>query len=171
MPVFAFLSANILAITEFVSLIVAGLLAGIAAVIGIGFKDRFFSEQGTDRKQSRGRKTPAESTELEERQKVAHYTKKLRVGEVDDYLFKIHKGDRVTGKISSNGTFSAYFVTESSQRSFYNGYEFNDIEGVEDAFDYEPNFEAPRTGTFYLIIVNDDKKNIKIQVELNVIHV
>jgi hypothetical protein len=56
-PVFVFLAANILAITEFISLIVAGLLAGIAAVIGLGFKERFFGQQVTERKQSRGRKT------------------------------------------------------------------------------------------------------------------
>jgi len=155
-------------IGQFIIVVVGSLIAGIGGVLAWGFKSRL-GDSRQEAKKVKTLKTTAETTRLEE-QEVAHHTKRLRVDEVEEYVFEVHRGDRVAGRISSDGVFSAYFTTESSRRSFYNGYDFSDLEGIEDAFDYSPKFEAPRTGKYYLLIVNEDKKNIRLQVDLRLIH-
>jgi len=78
----------------------------------------------------------------------------------------LKKSDLITGKISSDGFFNVYFLTESSFRSFRNENNFQRLEGSEDVSHFEPNFEAPRKGTYYLALENADKKNIVVEVEL-----
>lgn len=104
--------------------------------------------------------------QVENQPRIIHRkTIKLRVDEYDDIKLSLKKGNKITGKVSSDGFFDIYFLTESSFRSFKNDNNFQ-YDGSEVVSHFEPQFEATRKGIFYVVLQNADKKNIVVEMDL-----
>lgn len=168
-PIIVLLVTNILAITEFVSLIVSGLIAGIGGAFVWGFKDRLKSANVTSHS-AEGKEKPTQKSVTQFEQDIMRHTTKLKVDEVDEYVFHFQKGGHIAGRVSSDGLFGIWLVTEASRRSFYNGNDFNAIDGREDVYRCEVKFKAPRSGTFYLLMSNEDRRSITLDVDLKIFY-
>lgn len=164
-----FLVTDIIRFTDVSSSIAAILVAGIIGSLVWGFKPQKFDEKlNTSEKQELRTNDPAKSNTKIEKQlsKIQHKSVKVRVDEWDEEKLNLKRGTKITGKISSDGFFNVYFLTESSYRSFKNEYNFNYLEGAEEVSHFEPNFEVSRRGDYYFVIQNEGKKDIVVNVEL-----
>lgn len=163
-----FLLTNIIRFTDVSSAIAYILVAGIVGVLIWGFKPRISDKiDHNETKEKPREKEVKTKDEVEDRpKKIQRKTIKVRVEEYDELRLNLRKGDLITGKISSDGFFNVYFLTESSFKSFKNDYNFHDLGGSENVSHFEPEFEAPRKDTFYVVLQNADKKNIVVNVEL-----
>jgi len=163
-----FLVTDIITSTDVSSSIAAILVAGIIGSLVWGFKPQKFDERSSTEKQEfRTNNTDKSNTKIEKQpSKIQHKSVKLRVDEWDERKLNLKRGTKITGKISSEGFFNVYFLTESSYRSFKNEYNFNYLEGAEEVSHFEPNFEVSRRGDYYFVIQNKYKKNIVVNVEL-----
>jgi len=140
------------------------LVAGIIGVLLWGFKHKI-----TSITQERKMKLNNEqmSSKKEDKPKIiSRKTIKIRLDEYDEIKVNLKRGEIITGKISSDGFVSIYFLTESSYRSFKNNYNFNMLDGEDDVTNYEPSFEVSRKGTYYIVFENSDKKNIVVTIDL-----
>lgn len=168
-PIFVLIAANVLELREFVNLIVSGLVAGTGGVIAWGFKDRIKTNATSNGTSDRQVQKSLARQKAEEHEKMRH-SKMLEVGDLDEFVFDIKRGSKIVGKASSGGLFSIWFLTEASRRSFHNDNDFNPIDGRENVYSCEVTFEAPRTGRFYIIMVNEDSKDITLNVDMKVVY-
>lgn len=155
-----------------VSTAVAGVLvAGIGSVLVWGFRSRISKTHGNTEKDTLSpRIIVKESTtnEIIENEERIKNTIKIKTNDYKVYEFNLKRGQKVRGKISSDGTFNVYFLTKSSFRSFKNDMGFNALDGIDDAHYFEPNFSISRKDIIYAVIENSDKTNIVVNVELYV---
>ena len=164
-----FLLTNIIRFTDLSSSIAAILVAGMIGSLVWGFKPKKFNEKSiTSEKQEHGiNNTNKSSTKIEKQSlKILHKSVKLRVDGWNEEKLNLKRGIKITGKISSEGFFNVYFLTESSYRSFKNENNFHYLDGADEVSYFEVNFEVPRRDDYYFVIQNEDKKNIVANVEL-----
>lgn len=169
--IIAFVATNVISFSDISSAIAYVLIGGIIAILGWGFKPRIIGapvNKELDRKTHFDNESKKKTKELArvEPKKIQHKTVKLRIDEYEDQKLNLKRGTKITGKISSDGFFNTYFITESSYRSFKNELGFQHLEGAENVSYFEPNFEVQRNGNYYFVIEHADKKNIVVNVEL-----
>lgn len=138
-------------------------IAGIVAVLGWGFKARFQTIEKMMPSQESGIPHPTDKKP----KALVHEKSRIRVDDEVHYKMKLRAGEWITGTLVSEGFFSTYFFTESSFRTFDSGGEAREIDGTEDVKYYEPHFNASRTATYYIVIMNEEKKNIIVDVDLD----
>lgn len=155
-----------------VSTAVAGVLvAGIGSVLVWGFRSRISKASVNAEKDVPSPQIIVKESiknEIVENVDKIKNTIKIRTKDYKVYEFNLKKGQKISGKISSDGTFNMYFLTKSSFRSFKNDMGFNPLDGIDDAHYFEPNFRISRKDTIYTVIENSDKTNIVVSVELYV---
>ena len=141
------------------------LVAGIIGVLLWGFKHKI-----TKITQERKTKLNNEQTSLkkEKPKTISRKTIKIRLEEYNEIKVNLKRGEIITGKLSSDGFFNIYFLTESSYHSFKNDNNFKMLDGEEDVKHYTPSFEVSRKGIYYIIFDNADRKNIVVDVDLYV---
>jgi len=166
------LFTNMIKFSDVSAAIASILVAGISGVLVWGFRSRItgkttesIRKEKMSNQEIMEKTRKYESTDNKERIKS---TLKIRVDDYKVYEFNLKRGERITGKILSDGIFNVYFLTKSSFRSFENGNGFSSIDAIEEAHFFEPNFEAPRRDLFFIVIENEDKTNIIVDIELYV---
>jgi hypothetical protein len=85
------------------------------------------------------------------------------------YSFTINEDEKITGEISSENYFNAYFVTPRNFKKHGNGEEdFKYEYGTEHASMMKVNFIPSKPGKFYCIIESASQTNIDVNVSLHV---
>jgi len=167
--ILALVNSNIVRFSDISSAIAYVLVAGIITVLYWGFKQKLTAKIENNRVKEKATKDEYLRKETDEKnspQKIQHKKMKIRLDEYDDLKFTLRRDDLITGKMTSDGFYNIFFLTESSFRSFKNDDNFKYLEGSENVSHFEPHFEAQRKGIYYLVFENADKKNIVVDIEL-----
>jgi hypothetical protein len=152
------LYSNIIGWTDLSNALTGVMLSGIIGAIVWGFKTRIFMGSVHNTAFQHIRKSYRER----------HRTK-VRSGEHRSFKYELAKGESIVGTLSSDGYFNVYFLTESSFRSYVSGGRFKAVRMREEVTYVEPNFDAPRTGIYFVVLRNSDTKDISLDVNLSIL--
>lgn len=162
------LITNVISFSDVSYAVAYVLVAGIIGVLVWGFKSKIIYKIKIENKEN-SHQQRQESIKLREEKKpetISKKTIKIRLEEYDELKLYRKKGEIIRGKISSDGFFNIYFLTESSYRSFKNESDFQSLDGSEDVSHFEVNFEIPRKAIYHVVLENADKKNIVVTIDL-----
>jgi len=82
------------------------------------------------------------------------------------YEFKLLRGNKVKGEVTSDTPIDVFFVDEQNFDKFDRGVRFDAADGTEGIYDSTPEFEAPRKGIWIVVLGNMNKTPAKVKVNL-----
>jgi hypothetical protein len=83
------------------------------------------------------------------------------------YSFTVEEKEIVTGQISSENYFNAYFLSPRNFTKYENGEDFKYEYGTEHASKAKINFTPKKPGKYYCVIQNQNKTDINVNVSLH----
>ena len=164
----ALLITNVIRLSDISYAVAYVIIAGIIGVLLWGFKAKINYQIKNEENANRFQHTE-ESAKLkvEKNSKtISQKTIKIRLDNYHELKLSLKKGQVIRGKVSSDGCFNIYFLTESSFRSFKNDYSFQDLDGDDEVSNFTFDFEVPSKGIYHIVFQNADRKNIVVTVNL-----
>lgn len=89
-------------------------------------------------------------------------------GDSQIYPYDLDEDEKLVGKISSDKPVNIYIVNKRNLRLFEDDYEFSYEDGIESAKKYKINFRPPRSGTWNIVIENEQSDDVEVEVFLDV---
>ena len=82
------------------------------------------------------------------------------------YEFRLSRGDKVKGEVTSDTPIDVIFLDEKNFDRFDRGVRFEPTDGTVAVYESKPEFKAPKKGVWIVVLVNKNKTPARAKVNL-----
>ena len=112
------------------------------------------------------KREPKQVIETEEKEVFKDETIRASPDHAYYYEFELERDDILKGEISSTSHLDIYFVNKTNFKKWDKERDFNSECSNESVLKTKINYEAPRSGTWYLLMENNGRKTAIVKVYL-----